>query len=461
MRALLGVADAADPDGRRRIGDLLEHLASAREPLPSLEEARRKFRSNQSLTAKLTVGEWLDAWLAGRKVRRSTHDRYRRDIELHLKPRIGMLRIDRLRVAHLSEMFEAIVRRNIEIEEANALRRAALDELRTRKGRGRRREVRAAVHEMPPFRRAVGPTTRVHIRATLRAALNDAITQEIITFNPAAHVELDPARRPKALVWTAERVATFAATGERPSPVMVWTPEQTGSFLDHVNNDDLYALFHLVALRGLRRGEACGLRWQDVDLAQRTITVATQLVDVNGEIVESEPKSDAGHRIVALDVETVKALKKHRKKQRKAQEDAASAWRDVGRVFTRTTGEWVEPGWLSDHFDRLVRRAGLPPIRLHDLRHGAATLALAAGTEMKVVQDMLGHSSIALTSDTYTSVLPEVAHQAAEAAAQLIPRQSTRRTAEHTPSTQGADESKSVAGKDQKKRKKQQVKPAA
>jgi hypothetical protein len=108
----------------------------------------------------------------------------------------------------------------------------------------------------------------------LRAALNSAITQELTTFNPAAHVELDPAKRPKGLVWTAERVEAFRKTGQKPSPVMIWTPAQTGAFLDHVADDELYALFHLVALRGLRRGEACGLRWIDVDLTSRTITVA-------------------------------------------------------------------------------------------------------------------------------------------------------------------------------------------
>ena len=102
-----------------------------------------------------------------------------------------------------------------------------------------------------------------------------------------------------------------------------------------------------------------------------------------------------------------------------------ATWGDTGRSFTQPDGLWIHPAWLSEHFDRLVTRSGLPPIRLHDLRHGAATLALAAGVDMKVVQEMLGHSSITLTSDTYTSVLPEVARAAAEAAVKLVPRQRT------------------------------------
>ena len=202
-----------------------------------------------------------------------------------------------------------------------------------------------------------------------------------------------------------------------------WTPTQTGQFLDAIADDELYALFHLVALRGLRRGEACGLRWEDVDLVRRTLTVAIQLTQSEGQIEESEPKSDAGNREIALDADTVDVLMRHRREQRKAQLRAGAAWADSGRVFTRATGEWIPPNWLSDHFDRLVSRVGVPPIRLHDLRHGAATIALAAGAEMKVVQDMLGHSSITLTSDTYTTVLPEVARAAAEAAARMIPRQ--------------------------------------
>ncbi|MET8063858.1 tyrosine-type recombinase/integrase [Micromonospora sp. NPDC005313] len=461
VRALLALPEVDDEDSRQRMGDLLERVAANREPLPDLEETRRKFRSGQSLTARITVGEFLDTWLAGRKIRASTINRYGRDIRLHLKPRIGDIRLDRLRVSHLSEMFNAIVERNIEIEEANALRRAAVEELKTLRGRERRRAARAALAGMPPFRRPVGPTTRRHIRATLRAALNDAITQELITFNPAAHVELDPVNRPKGLVWTDERVAQWRATGERPSPVMVWTTEQTAAFLDGIADDELYALFHLVALRGLRRGEACGLRPEDVDLNGQALTVATQLVDINGEIEENAPKSDAGNRMVALDRGTVKVIRRHDKRQRKVREEAGVAWVESGRLFTRSNGEWIEPTWLSDYFDRLVKRLDLPPIRLHDLRHGAATIALKAGAEMKVVQEMLGHSSYALTADTYTAVLPELAMEAAEATARLISGRGTKRTPGLTSGSRGGKASKSAAKKDRKKSKKQQVKPAA
>ena len=425
LRALLAIPDRDDDEGRRRIGDLLDRVAATRGPIPDLDETSRRFRTGQALASTVTVGEWLDTWIAGRKIRPNTIDRYKRDIRIHLKAHIGDLRLDRLRVTHLAEMFNAIVETNADIEEANAQRRAALAELKTLKGRARRRAAREAIKTLPPFRRTTGPTTRQHIRATLRAALSAAITQQIITFNPAAHVELDPINRPKGLVWTDDRVEKFRRTGQKPSPVMVWTPAQTGEFLDAIADEYLYALFHLIAFRGLRRGEACGLRWEDIDLANKTLTVAVQLTSHHGDLTESVPKSDAGNRVVALDVETVSSFKAHHRRQTKTRMALGATWGDTGRTFTQPDGTWIHPAWLSEHFDRLVARSGLPPIRLHDLRHGAATLALAAGVDMKVVQEMLGHSSITLTSDTYTSVLPEVARAAAEAAAKLVPRQRT------------------------------------
>ena len=275
--------------------------------------------------------------------------------------------------------------------------------------RDQRRLAKQALNAMPPFRRVTGPATRKLVRATLRAALNNAITQEIITFNPAAHVEMDPAKRPKPMIWTPARVAKFQETGLRPSPVMVWTPEQTGEFLDFIADDDLYAYFHLIAFRGLRRGEAIGLRWEDVDFAALAVTIAVQIIDDGGELSESAPKSDAGERVIAIDAETAAVLKRHRARQNQQRLAMGKAWVDTGRVFTQPTGEWLHPARVSDRFDRLVKDSGLPPVRLHDLRHGAATLALAAGVDMKVIQETLGHSSIVLTSDTYSSVLPQVA----------------------------------------------------
>ncbi|WP_019888337.1 tyrosine-type recombinase/integrase [Streptomyces purpureus] len=428
VRALLGLAKADDPEGIQLVAEMLAEVSGEKLPLPAVEETRRRLKAGQDLVGSLTVAEWLDRWLAGKRIRKSGISRYETDIRVHLKPHIGHRRLDRLRVSHLSEMFTAIADGNAEILEQNAQRRAAMKELATipwkgAENRARRKALKEAIDAMPAFRRVTGPATRQHVKATLRASLNDAIGQQIITFNPAAHVEIDPVRKPKALVWTDERVAKWEQTGEKPSPVMVWTPEQTGAFLDFVADDRLYAMWHLIAFRGLRRGEACGQPWSETNLDRHSLTVTAQLVQDGWEVEESEPKTDSGFRVVALDDDTAGVLERHRKQQEADRLEWGSAWVNTGLVFTQEDGSWLHPGKVTDLFERLVAASGLPPIRLHDLRHGAATLMLAADIDIKIVSDTLGHSDTRITRDIYQSVLPHVSKSAAEATAKLVPLQ--------------------------------------
>ncbi|MFJ2905523.1 tyrosine recombinase XerC [Streptomyces sp. NPDC087212] len=428
VRALLGLAESDDPEGTELISAMLAEVSSEKTPLPDVEETRRRLNAGQDLVGSLTVSEWLDRWLAGKRIRKSGVSRYETDVRVHLKPHIGDRRLDRLRVSHLSEMFTAITDANAEILEQNAQRRAAVEELASVPWKGlgnraRRKAMKTAIDAMPPFRRVTGPSTRQHVKATLRAALNEAIGQQIITFNPASHVEIDPVRKPKALVWTDERVARWQQTGEKPSPVMVWTPEQTGAFLDFVAADRLYAMWHLVAFRGLRRGEACGQPWSETNLDRHSLTVTGQLVQDGWDVEASEPKTDSGFRVVALDDDTVSVLERHRKQQEADRAEWGPAWVDTGLVFTQEDGSWLHPGKVTDLFERLVAASGLPPIRLHDLRHGAATLMLAAGIDVKIVSDTLGHSDTRITRDIYQSVLPHVGKSSAEATAKLVPLQ--------------------------------------
>jgi integrase len=136
----------------------------------------------------------------------------------------------------------------------------------------------------------------------------------------------------------------------------VWTAKQTAAFLDHSATDDLYALYHLVALRGLRRGEAVQLGW---------------------DTAESPPKAGSV-RTIPLDATTTEVLRAHRARQAGWRLAAGPAWTDTRRVFTHRDGTGLHPHAVTAHFRELTKAAGLPPIRLHDLRHGAATLALAA-----------------------------------------------------------------------------------
>jgi integrase len=156
---------------------------------------------------------------------------------------------------------------------------------------------------------------------------------------------------------------------------MVWTPEQTGAFLDAVADERLYAVFHLIAMRGLRRGEACGLRWEDTDLDAGVIDICTQLVQTGWDVDEDTPKTDSSDDPVPLNVETVSVLRAWRQLQDADREAWGPAWTETGRVFTRENGQDYHPSTFTSVFERAAFRAGLPPIRLHDLRHGAATMA--------------------------------------------------------------------------------------
>jgi integrase-like protein len=125
---------------------------------------------------------------------------------------------------------------------------------------------------------------------------------------------------------------------------------------------------------------------------------------------------------VSLDNDTTDVFRAHRARQHRVRRALGKAWVDSGLVFTGTDGSPLHPATISTRFRELITDAGLPPVRLHDLRHGAATLTLATGADLKVVQDLLGHSSITITADTYAHVLPELARETAEAAARIVPR---------------------------------------
>ncbi|EHR53572.1 site-specific recombinase XerD [Saccharomonospora marina XMU15] len=391
------------------IGDLIENRLSAGEPFPSPEEVVKQLdQGATSLGEMPTVGEWLQSWVITRKkIREGTRIGYRSHIRHWLIPHLGHYRLDVLTVEHISRMFDAMAERNDTISAAKES-----DDP----------EIRKSVHGM----RITGAATMQRYRATLRAALNAAIRAQKITFNPASYVELPSGRRPKALLWTPDRVERWRRTGQKPSRVMVWTPEQIGRFLDQAEGHPYYALFHLIAYRGLRRGEACGLPWWNIDLPNQSITISTALVQIGWQAEFGEPKSEASGRIIALDEATTLVLRRQKKHQNELRAAAGAAWVEHELVCTEPDGSPLHPAKLTDAFHAIADAAELPPVRLHDLRHGAATLMLAAGADLKVVQELLGHSTIAVTADTYSHVLPELARETAEAAASIVPRNRRR-----------------------------------
>jgi integrase len=334
-----------------------------------------------------TLERWLRQWLDTRtKIRPTTRFHYTRDIENVLIPHLGCYRLADLDAGLLRSVFARIAA--------------------TTNSKGRPQSAAAMVH----------------LRTTLRAALNLAVRQGLIECNPARHIEIGGYQQPHAKVWTDARVAQWEQTGDRPA-VAVWTAEQLATFLGAVGDDSLFACWWLAALRGLRRGELCGLRWTDVDLDQGILTIERNRTTAGYQIVEGDPKTPAGRRTVALDKRTVQVLRAHRRRQGDQRAQAAEAdqpWTDTGYVFTRADGLPINPNYATTRFRKLVQRTGLPPVRLHDLRHGAASLAHQAGADLKTLQDLLGHSSILVTADTYTSVLPEVQRRCADATAHLV-----------------------------------------
>jgi len=180
-----------------------------------------------------------------------------------------------------------------------------------------------------------------------------------------------------------------------------------------------------------------GLRWLDVDLEHRSLRVTQQVVQLGWATEIGAPKTDSGERTISLDAATVAVLGNWRNRQVLHRTAWGADWVDSGLVFTRANGAALHPDLATDAFARILRTAGLPPIRLHDLRHTAASLALQAGVPMKVVSEQLGHSSLAITADTYTSVLPAVARAAAEAVAGVIPRGTRKGGVLHQPRVPG------------------------
>jgi integrase len=197
--------------------------------------------------------------------------------------------------------------------------------------------------------------------------------------------------------------------------VSIWTDRQAQRFLQHVADDRLYACW-LLSLYGLRRGEVMGLRWGDIDLFNGTVTIGWSRGIVNDTVVEGQPKTNRSRRVLPLDDVLVDALTKLWLLQRTEQLRAGDAYTppcDLADAVTgqRCTGDHVlvdeiggrpRPAHYTRRFERLARRAGLPRIRLHDLRHTAASLLHLEGVPAAVVSAWLGHASAAFTLATYT-----------------------------------------------------------
>jgi integrase len=178
-------------------------------------------------------------------------------------------------------------------------------------------------------------------------------------------------------------------------------------FLGAIKGERLEALFIVALSLGLRRGEALGLRWQDVDIENRAVRVCQQLHRVNKQLVFDEPKTKSSCRVLSLPDLLVAKLREHRTKQLQEKLAAGSEWKESGLVFTTSFGTPIDPRNVKRTLDRILDKAKLPHFRVHDLRHFCASLLLAQGVELNVVSQILGHTQISITADIYTHVLPQ------------------------------------------------------
>ncbi len=240
-----------------------------------------------------------------------------------------------------------------------------------------------------------------YVHTIVHKALADAVDADIVACNVAERAK--PPRRNRR----ARR------------EIQCWEPAELACFLEHVRGTRLEAAWRLAAMTGMRRGEVLGLRWSDIDLANARISVRRAVVSVAYEVLESPPKSHQA-RVIDLDPESVDLLRAHRERQQRERSEPAGDYCDRDLVVAKESGQPVHPQSFSQAFERLVKQARLRRIRLHDLRHTHATIAIKAGVPVKVVSERLGHESPAFTLKQYAHVVPGMQTEAAVQIATLV-----------------------------------------
>ncbi len=318
---------------------------------------------------RLTLSEWVTGqWLPTIKsqLKASTFDSYRRNIELHVLPRIGGRRLHELTPLLLNGMYGDLL-------ESGRLN-----------GEG-----------------GLSAKTVRYIHTIVHKALADALDAGLVATN------------------VAERAKPPRPRSSAPTELRFWTPDELRTFLDQVAGHRLEAAWRLAAMTGMRRGEVIGLRWRDIDFETARIHVRQALVSVAYELVVSTPKTHQA-RVIDLDEATVGELRRHRCRQLVQKAEWGADYQDSDLVFCKENGTPLHPQTFTQAFERVVARSGLPRIRLHDLRHTHATIALRAGVPVKVISERLGHETPAFTLSQYAHVIPGMQAEAAAQIASLV-----------------------------------------
>jgi integrase len=313
--------------------------------------------------SKVATGEFLERWLsdyAEIRTAQRTVDGYRGIIERYLKPELGNVLLAKLKPQHIQKLYSSMM------------------------GKG------------------LSARTILHTHRVLSNALKNAVKWGLLVRNVCDAV--DPPR-------------------PRRKQMNVLDEADISKFLDAIGKSRYGPVFFLMLYTGLRRGETLGLRWCDVDLKSdpKTISVNKSVVRLkNKGIVVTEPKTPYSRRLVTLPESAAALLRGLHAKQMEERSEAGVQWDEKNFVFPHPDGGPLSPDTITHAFIKIIRRKGLPKVRLHDLRHTHATWMIKAGTNPKVVSERLGHSSITITMDTYSHVLPGMQKEAAIAFEEAI-----------------------------------------
>ncbi len=343
----------------RKYKDVEKKLAEARG-----DAARGIVFDAKGETVRTFLERWLEDVVKPNKTHR-TYATHRQQVLSHIIPAFGRVKLEALRKAHVDRLYTELLRGGL----------------------------------------APSSVRRVH--AVLHAALEEAVRGDLIPRNPAAH-----ANKPKV----------------RQEEIEPLDAEQARTFLDAARGDRYEALYLLCLMAGLRQGEALGLKWSDIDLDAGTLRVNRQLQRVrrdgekSGRLVFSEPKN-ASRRTVGLPQRAVEALRSHRKRQLEEKLKAPD-YEDSGLVFATGKGTALDAqNIVNRHFKPLLKQAGLPPIRFHDLRHSCLSLLAQRGEPIRDLQALAGHASAAFTLQRYTHHYDSSAKRTAEAMGEILPNE--------------------------------------
>jgi len=313
-----------------------------------------------------TLGEFLDDWLVVQKqrVRPTTWHGYEIAVE-RIRRHLGKAKLQALSPLQIEKFYSTLLESG-------------------RSGGG-----------------ALAAKTVRNTHVVLRKAVADAERLELVHRNAASTAQAPSVQRPEHVTWSSDELREFLA---------------------EIRHYRLFPAFVLLATTGMRRGEVLGLRWRDLDLDAGQLAVAHTITTAGfSQLVAGPPKTSRSRRHIFLDDATLAILREHRKRQREERFLAGPAWdKENDLVFRDEIGDPIHPDWFSNEFERLLRSAGLRRIRLHDLRHTYATLALKAGMHPKVVSERLGHATVGVTLDLYSHVTPSISRDAANVVASRV-----------------------------------------